>query len=113
MPNSHAGSPALPDQPYAARGATPAAPGATQPPHVDMAEALQRLQAHLKDHPDDLDAWLLLARTELDRSQFKEAVDAYRHAVELAPDWVEAHVNLGTALFHLGDAAGARRCPSG
>jgi tetratricopeptide (TPR) repeat protein len=38
------------------------------------------------------------------------AADAYRHAVELAPDWVEAHVNLGTALFHLGDALEARRC---
>jgi cytochrome c-type biogenesis protein CcmH len=93
------GSPTLPDQPYAARGATPAAPGAAQPPHVDMAEALQRLRAHLKDHPDDLDAWLLLARTELDRSQFKEAVEAYRHAVDLSNrkaeivgDWGEAQV---------------------
>jgi tetratricopeptide (TPR) repeat protein len=38
------------------------------------------------------------------------AADAYRHAVDLAPDWVEAHVNLGTALFHLGDAAEARLC---
>ncbi len=37
------------------------------------------------------------------------AADAYRHAVELAPDWVEAHVNLGTASFHLGDAVEARR----
>jgi tetratricopeptide (TPR) repeat protein len=38
------------------------------------------------------------------------AADAYRHAVDLAPDWVEAHVNLGTALFHLGEAAEARKC---
>jgi tetratricopeptide (TPR) repeat protein len=38
------------------------------------------------------------------------AADAYRHAVDLAPDWVEAHLNLGTALFHLGEAAEARRC---
>jgi cytochrome c-type biogenesis protein CcmH len=93
------GSPTLPDQPYAARGNPPAAPGATPPPHVDIAEALQRLQAHLKDHPDDLDAWLLLARSELDRSHFNEAVDAYRHAVDLSHrkaeivgDWAEAQV---------------------
>ena len=29
----------------------------------------------------------------------QEAVNAYRRAAELAPDWVEAHINLGTALF--------------
>ena len=40
----------------------------------------------------------------------KRAADAYRHAVELAPDWVEAHLNLGTALFHIGQGTESRRC---
>jgi len=31
-----------------------------------------------------------------------EAADAYRQAIAAAPDWIEAHINLGTALFHLG-----------
>ena len=31
-----------------------------------------------------------------------ESVDAYRQAIKAAPDWIEAHINLGTALFHLG-----------
>ena len=31
-----------------------------------------------------------------------DAVDAYRRAIELSPQWVEAHINLGTALFQLG-----------
>jgi len=31
-----------------------------------------------------------------------DAVEAYRHAVAAAPDWVEAHINLGTSLFQLG-----------
>jgi tetratricopeptide (TPR) repeat protein len=31
-----------------------------------------------------------------------EAADAYRQAIKAAPDWIEAHINLGTALFHLG-----------
>ena len=31
-----------------------------------------------------------------------QAADAYRSALELSPDWVEAHINLGTALYQLG-----------
>jgi Flp pilus assembly protein TadD len=31
-----------------------------------------------------------------------EAVDAYRQAIKGAPEWIEPHINLGTALFHLG-----------
>ena len=30
-----------------------------------------------------------------------EAVEAYRHALELTPNWIEAHINLGTALYQL------------
>jgi len=37
-----------------------------------------------------------------------EAVDAYRRAIQLAPDWVEAHINLGTALFQLRQMLEAR-----
>jgi tetratricopeptide (TPR) repeat protein len=31
-----------------------------------------------------------------------EAVSAYGHAIEMAPHWVEAYINLGTTLFQLG-----------
>ena len=31
-----------------------------------------------------------------------EAVEAYRQAIKAAPEWIDAHINLGTALFHLG-----------
>jgi len=31
----------------------------------------------------------------------EQAVDAYRRAVDAAPDWVEAHINLGTTLYQL------------
>jgi Tfp pilus assembly protein PilF len=33
---------------------------------------------------------------------FADAVDAYRRAVDAAPEWVEAYINLGTTLFQLG-----------
>jgi tetratricopeptide (TPR) repeat protein len=31
----------------------------------------------------------------------EKAAEAYRHVLELAPDWVEAHINLGTTLYQL------------
>ncbi len=71
------GSPAAPDQPLAARQAETA-------PHIDMAEAVRRLNAHLRDHPDDLAGWELLGRTEIGLGRYPEAVEAYRHAAELS-----------------------------
>lgn len=92
------GSPALPDQPFAERSR--AAPSlAARPGGHDIDDALARLGAHLKDHPDDLTGWLLLARSDLSLRRFQEAVDAYRHAVDLSGrradivgDWGEALV---------------------
>lgn len=47
---------------------------------------------------------------DLKPGTMRRAADAYRHAVKLAPEWVEAHINLGTALFHLKQFNAARRC---
>jgi tetratricopeptide (TPR) repeat protein len=33
---------------------------------------------------------------------FGDAIHAYRQAIATAPEWVEAYINLGTTLFHLG-----------
>jgi tetratricopeptide (TPR) repeat protein len=38
----------------------------------------------------------------------EDAAEAYRRAVEAAPDWVEAHINLGTTLYQLGRMEQAR-----
>jgi tetratricopeptide (TPR) repeat protein len=38
----------------------------------------------------------------------EQAADAYRKAVEAAPDWVEAHINFGTTLYHLNRLEEAR-----
>jgi tetratricopeptide (TPR) repeat protein len=37
-----------------------------------------------------------------------QAVHAYNRAVDAAPDWVEAHINLGTTLYQLGRMEEAR-----
>jgi cytochrome c-type biogenesis protein CcmH len=92
------GSPSLPDQPFAERAAgTPSA--AAHPGAIDMNEALARLRARLKEHPEDLTGWLLLARSELSLGRYQEAAEAYRHAADLsgqradiAGDWGEAQV---------------------
>jgi tetratricopeptide (TPR) repeat protein len=47
---------------------------------------------------------------DADRSTMREAADAYRRAVSASPNWVEAHLNLGTALFHLGQIKEAYAC---
>jgi tetratricopeptide (TPR) repeat protein len=43
-------------------------------------------------------------------STMREAADAYHRAVRASPKWVEAHLNLGTALFHLREIKEAHRC---
>ena len=93
------GSPALPDQPFAARSAAGTPPSAANPAHIDMDEAVARLGAHLEEHPEDLTGWLLLARSELGLGDYQAAAEAYAHAAELSGnradimgDWGEAQV---------------------
>jgi cytochrome c-type biogenesis protein CcmH len=108
------GSPAVPDQPFAARGGAgsvnvASAAGGNAPgnqsgtqsgnaPH-DMTEAIARLAAHLKEQPDDLSGWVLFARSQMSLGHFQEAADAYRRAADLSNgrtdiigDWGEAQV---------------------
>ena len=93
------GSPALPDQPFAARHAAANGAVATKAPHIDVNDAVARLGGHLKDHPDDLTGWLLLARSEMSLSHYAAASEAYRHAAgltgqrpDIVGDWGEAQV---------------------
>ena len=98
------GSPSLADQPLAARTApsrdlATAAAAADGNPHADMADAVNKLTARLKEHPDDLDSWVLLARSDIELSRYQDAAEAYRHAAnlsgqkpEIVGDWAEAQV---------------------
>ncbi len=91
------GSPALPDQPFAERGAgTKPVAGDAGP--IDMNEALARLAAHLTTHPEDLTGWLLLAHSELSLKHYRDAADAYRHAADLSGHRADISVDWGEAL---------------
>jgi len=50
----------------------------------------------------------VLAKVDLARERYEDAIAALRRAVDGRPDWAQAHFLLGTALFFNGDAAGAR-----
>ncbi len=58
--------------------------------------------------PLDADEWYDLG-FDLEAVDLEEARDAYRRALELAPDHADAHVNLGRLLQEGGDAARSRR----
>jgi tetratricopeptide (TPR) repeat protein len=37
-----------------------------------------------------------------------QAIENYQRVVELAPDWIEAHINLGVAYYQMGQLSDAR-----
>ncbi|MGH6719640.1 MAG: c-type cytochrome biogenesis protein CcmI, partial [Alphaproteobacteria bacterium] len=76
------GAPTLTDRPLAERTAETAtiASGTDTGAIEDM---VQRLAARLKGEPDDLDGWVLLARSLGALGRYDEAVTALRHVVEL------------------------------
>lgn len=51
-----------------------------------IAARVDMLAARLRDRPDDLDGWLMLARSLVVLRRFDEAAGAYRNATRLLPD---------------------------
>ena len=45
---------------------------------------------------------------EAEPNLLPQAVDTYRKVLELAPDWIDAHINLGVALYQLSRVEEAR-----
>ena len=59
---------------------------------------------------EELFEWALDCETRPE--MIPEAIETYRRIIELAPDWIEAHINLGVACYHTGyldDACAAFR----
>lgn len=103
------GSPSLPDAPFAERRAAGSDAVAGRSPHIDVNDAIARLAAHLKTHPEDLTGWLLLARSEVELGRYQEAVDAYLHAEDLSGHRADIAGDRGEALVL---AAGGRVTPA-
>jgi hypothetical protein len=65
-------------------------------------EAIKAFQESIKIKPI-FEAWSNLAGTFNTQKKYKEAVEAGKHAVELAPNSAEALNNLAIATYYLGD----------
>jgi cytochrome c-type biogenesis protein CcmI len=53
---------------------------------ADMQAAIAQLAAKLRQHPGDAEGWALLGRTYKAMQQYAQARDAFRHALEAAPE---------------------------
>ena len=67
-------------------------------------EAVARYQQALRIDPRLARAWFAAGCAESADEDYASATLCFRKAVEAAPDWPEAHHNLGDALFSLGQA---------
>jgi cytochrome c-type biogenesis protein CcmH len=89
------GEPGLPGLPLAERE--------TAPPAIDSPNAAMIVQVkrRLADHPDDGEAWLLLAGLYRRDGLAAESAEAYRQAIALDPERPEALMGLAESLVAL------------
>lgn len=70
--------------------------GSGETPPID--ELVEQLRARLEAKPSDVEDWYLLGRTYMSLRQYVDAVYAFEHAVELAPNELSALLPLVDAL---------------
>ena len=84
------------------RAAATLAAAASAPGHAEGgadAEALvSRLALRLRSQPEDLEGWVVLARSYEALQRFEDAVAAYRKALALAPDHARLRADYADAL---------------
>ncbi|HEX5433124.1 MAG TPA: tetratricopeptide repeat protein [Candidatus Angelobacter sp.] len=71
------------------------------------AGAAEKLQTIVTRHARNPQAWFDLGFAQSHLNKPQDAAAAYRKAVDLAPAWFEANLNLGIALAKAGNAAAA------
>jgi cytochrome c-type biogenesis protein CcmH len=87
------GRPDLPDAPLAAR-LEPADPDKT-----DLASAIVRIEAHLREHPEDGRGWEVIAPVYLRLGRTEEARRAFAEAIRLLGDTPARQAGLGEAIL--------------
>lgn len=86
------GSPGLPGQPLVARQEAPAE-------QQDMQALIVKVEAHLRNNPDDARGWKIIAPAYLAQRRFRDAASAYARSMELQGRDAETLSNYGEALL--------------
>jgi len=73
-----------------------------------IAQGRSIVEAVLSKDPSTPEALFVKAKVELAEGNAEQAVGELRRAIDLKPDWAEAHYLLGSALFLQRDLNGAR-----
>lgn len=79
----------------------PRAEGEKAPHAFDKAQVaamIDKLEARLKERPDDFEGWSMLGRTQMALQEPAKAVAAYRRALELRPDDANLLADMADAL---------------
>ena len=91
---------------YATQGAPQAINPPPAPAAINPGEMVQRLADRLKEHPEDLDGWLMLARSYMALGRYTEAETAFERAqakvvqdTDLLLTWIELRIMLGGRKF--------------
>lgn len=85
-----------------AAAATQAPETANSSPADSMAAMIKQLQGKVRQNPQDADTWQTLGWAYMHLRQPSAAVDAYKHAVALAPDNAESRSALAEATIQSG-----------
>jgi cytochrome c-type biogenesis protein CcmH len=90
------GSPNMPDQPLAGR---------LEAAHrgQSIASLIERVEAHLAQHPDDGRGWEVIAPVYMRLQRFDDAIQARRNALRLLGETADRQSSLGEALLVAAD----------
>jgi cytochrome c-type biogenesis protein CcmH/NrfG len=70
-----------------------------QTPPVDMAR-VKELATKIKQNPRDFDSIVELANLNFDQKNYNDAINLYKKALEIRPDALNVHTDMGTAMFY-------------
>ena len=79
---------------------------AQNPPVTDINTAIAGLQQELKTHPNNLEGWVLLARTQMTLQNFKDADLAFAKAIALEPSNPDLKTERAEAMMRSSDSRG-------
>ena len=96
------GSPERADQPLAGRALE--ATTAQSEEHKKISQSANKLAAFLKNNPDDLRGWTLLARTYLSLGRYPDSAMAYAEAYRVSEESADLAVDYGEALTLAADS---------